>query len=105
MKAPKIIFVKHNYNSFVIDPEMHFYRCENLLGGEKDILSDGFIKNSNKYDDWSPFSFQECRDCIMLPSCFGGCCHMYFQTKNTIQCPFFKYTFKKDVKRLTRTIN
>ena len=104
-EGPKKYFCKaNNYNSFVIDPTMNFYRCENLLGGKKYELPNAFSKNQNIYDDWSPFIFKECRDCKLLPSCFGGCCHMYFQT-NSIQCPFFKFTLKNDIKLITKYFN
>lgn len=106
-EGPKKYFCKaNNFNSFVIDPNLNFYRCENLLGSNKHTLENSFIKNSaNIYDNWTAFKIDKCKKCILLPSCYGGCAHMYFVSNNSIQCPYYKYTFKQDVKLLVKQFN
>lgn len=106
-EGPKTLYCKaNNFNSFVIDPECNCYRCENLLGSNQHSLKKCFTKNENNiYDNWSPFKIDKCKQCILLPCCYGSCAHMYFNSDNAIQCPYFKYTFKKDIKLLIKQFN
>ena len=67
----------------VIGSEGELYKCYESVGTPSEVI--GNIKdygdlNSNvrKWLDYSPFRNQECRKCIALPVCMGGCPHHAF---------------------------
>lgn len=68
--------------SYVIDSEGFMYKCWNDIGiKQKSIgnLDDYYnvIHNPNanysKWMIWSPFQYDKCRECKLLPICMGGC--------------------------------
>lgn len=67
----------------VIGSEGELYKCYESVGTPSEVI--GNIKdfkdlNSNvrKWLDYSPFRNQECRKCVALPVCMGGCPHHAF---------------------------
>lgn len=69
-----------HYNSFVLDPEGNVYKCWDLIG-QKDF-SLGNIKDCYdftkspiyyKFLNYNPLDYEECRNCMILPNCLGGC--------------------------------
>ncbi|MDR2962972.1 MAG: radical SAM protein [Bacteroidales bacterium] len=72
----------HQINSFVIDPNLSLYKCAVDVGmqnkevgkinscSEIEITDSEYIKNCLSY---SPIAMNECRECKVLPICYGKC--------------------------------
>ncbi len=70
-----------NPNSVVIGPEGELYKCWNDIGDKSRIYGyiDGRITNEEVLLDYlvgaDPFDDKNCRECILVPVCSGGCPH------------------------------
>ena len=86
--SPKNCFCTADCSSmFVIDTDGNMYKCLHDVGNsskkvgnildEKNDVEPGERQKqflvSSKYKLWSPFNFQKCKDCNVLPLCMGGC--------------------------------
>ncbi len=87
-----------NIGTFVIDPLLNLYKCENDIGNENKSI--GNLKNmelihftKNAYLQWDPFQFDKCNNCIFLPLCVGGCPYNGLLT-NESECENYKYIWK-----------
>lgn len=94
--------IKSNYcsadsiNSFVVDHNGELYKCLNDIGNKN--RSVGNIKNEvNKINElnidylmWSPFNYNECIKCNLLPLCMGGCPYLGLMSKKP-ECEKWKY--------------
>lgn len=66
-------------SSFVVDPKGNMYKCWNDVGNVSRKVGNVLEKNSYfnslhfKYIFWSPFEFEVCKKCNILPICMGGC--------------------------------
>jgi uncharacterized protein len=68
-------------NTFSVTPSGDVYKCGSFAGDPK--LRDGYLDleteeirlgyNAVEWLAWDPFDDAKCRDCKMLPICFGGC--------------------------------
>jgi uncharacterized protein len=70
------------YNSWLIDPVGRLYKCYLEMGNEDQSIGfidkDGEIVITNfprlaNWLSWDPFGDSECKNCNILPICFGGC--------------------------------
>ncbi|MCM1141597.1 MAG: SPASM domain-containing protein, partial [Muribaculum sp.] len=88
-----------NPNSLVIGPEGELYKCWNDIGDKSRIYGyiDGRISNEELLLEYlvgsDPFDDKNCRECVLLPVCSGGC--PYDRIKNTADgkfqnCPLIK---------------
>ncbi len=60
----------------IIGPDGYLYRCEHQIGKESEIIGDlkyGFYRNEADMKFLNIPYAQECRNCNLLPYCFGGC--------------------------------
>jgi len=85
--------VFHHINSFVIDPNLYLYKCAIDVGladrrfgainhlSEIEISDPNYIENSLAY---SPIANAECRNCKVLPVCFGKC-PLVWNSKNRMK--------------------
>ena len=68
-------------NYFVIDPQGNMYKCLMYVGDENRRFGtlDSNLNSISKHNlPWliqSPFESSKCRNCKILPLCFGGCRH------------------------------
>lgn len=93
-------------------PGSRLTRCNNAFNEPKNdcgiIHEDGNVELFAKADKWlgfSPFRFEECRECDVLPVCMGGCnivdfshtsgarCHIRDSIRETIRSDPRKYRF------------
>ena len=97
--------IAEHENSYVIDHQGNLYRCVNDLGNL--YMSFGKIGNSKKeekmrviakYLGRDPFTELECKDCVYLPLCYGGCVYEYVE-KGTHACSSIKYLFRKSIEK------
>jgi uncharacterized protein len=78
--------------SFVVDPKGFLYKCWNDIGYASksigNIVSDkhghNFKTLYNEYTLFNPFTVTKCRECIMLPTCMGGC--LFDNLNNKEEC-------------------
>lgn len=94
-----------NAYSFLIGADGHVYKCDTLLGDSKysigSLSEDGTItENSSKIDWLTPVfeekEFKKCRNCKLLPICFGGCRRMRFVEKRD-ECYFSEEEIKESI--------
>ena len=87
-------------NSFVVDSRGNFYKCWDDIGNVKksvgnldNVESLPFKKGevADSYLNWSPFVYEECQTCKILPICSGFCAY-YAMKRNKPQCVNWKYT-------------
>lgn len=89
-----------NINSFVIDPNGYVYKCWNDIGIEKlafgnilheDKIHIGQYMNNINYLTWSPFEYEKCITCSILPICMGGCPWNCINQYKEPECEKWKY--------------
>lgn len=101
--------IKGNYccadcnTSYVIDFEGYMYKCWNDVGNHtRSIGHVNKLDNSEKLDSkqialnaeyilWTPFDYEECRECNLLPICMGGCPYNGIKYGRTPKCEKWKY--------------
>lgn len=93
-----------NCNAFVIDHEGYMYKCWNDVGVE--TLAIGNVMDEENVDDlncmnninyllWTPFDYEECKECWLLPICMGGCPWNGTHKGDKPECEKWKYIIEK----------
>jgi uncharacterized protein len=94
--------------SFVLDPDGYMYKCWNDVGDVHKAVGD--IKRRQEGPDqkmlmqtidylfWSPFDFEQCRECNLLPICMGGCPYNGLKNGDRPECEKWKYNLDKILK-------
>jgi uncharacterized protein len=106
--------IKANYccadaqNSFVLDPDGYMYKCWNDVGAVAKAVGDiknrrdgsgrQMLMNNIDYLFWSPFDFQQCRECNILPICMGGCPYNGLRNGDRPECEKWKYNLDSILK-------
>lgn len=66
-------------NAELIDPLGYLYKCWNDVGiierSHGSIFETATNANIDKWQDYDFEFYEECRDCVFLPTCMGGCPH------------------------------
>jgi uncharacterized protein len=97
-------------NELIVGSRGELYKCFESVGNPREIIGDirhyselnGRLQRWLKYD---PLSDDECRGCIALPVCMGGCAH-HAMDPNLYdnRCDTFRHTHREQVLRLTERI-
>jgi uncharacterized protein len=94
-------------NELVIGSKGELYKCWESVG-TSDVI--GNIRNyrelNGRMERWlkyDPFQNQECRSCVALPVCMGGCAHhgmspLLFENR----CHTFRHTYREQVVKYAR---
>ncbi|MDQ0494387.1 uncharacterized protein QOZ95_002550 [Paenibacillus brasilensis] len=89
-------------NSIVIQPDGDIQKCWNTVGNNEYLvghISGSFSMdqlNSNRWLDYSPYKFEKCRSCNVLPLCGGGCAQQAFESEEKQPvCREFKYNLEE----------
>ena len=94
----------NSLNKWVIDYNLDVYKCEMVINNSSNAVGkidkDGnFIPNDRYYSQmsFSPFKFEHCKTCKLLPLCGAGCPAKTFinqkeQTKRLVDCYNCDYT-------------
>ncbi|NFI52275.1 SPASM domain-containing protein [Clostridium botulinum] len=92
-------------NSYVVAPTGDLYKCWDEIGRSEykiGSLKDGYTVN-NRLSKWLLYNplneHSECRDCSVLPICFGGCPYNYMQGRNK-KCDSINYNSLKKMELL-----
>jgi uncharacterized protein len=91
-------------NELVVGSRGELYKCWDTAGDHREVI--GHIRDHNKLNSrlakwlaYDPFANDECRGCIALPVCMGGCAHHAFdklQYEN--RCGTFRHTYREQVR-------
>ena len=93
-------------SSIIIGPDGNIYKCLDLLGEkEKSIgkitkFNASISKQSNYALRYGPFENNECRECLVLPICGGGCPlerEQSIKANKKMKCPEVKYSIKQKI--------
>jgi uncharacterized protein len=86
--------------TYVVDPDLNLYKCENdigvtakSIGNIRNLKSLANYRSSGKdssYVNWEPFEFGKCKDCKLLPLCMGGCPYIGLK-KSSPECDVVKF--------------
>ncbi len=90
-------------NEFVVGSEGELYKCLGSVGSEFAVIG-----NVQEYTDlngrlrrwlgYNPFTDDECRSCIALPVCMGGCAQHGMQLdRRENRCDAFRYNYRERV--------
>jgi uncharacterized protein len=93
-------------NELVVGSEGQLYKCWESVGNSHEVI--GHISNYRerngrlrKWLQFDPFADDECRSCVALPVCMGGCAHHAMdpiQYEN--RCSTFRYTYREQIDML-----
>ena len=93
--------------TFVIDPDLNIYKCENDIGRPNKRIAniddypfdDEIFQSYNQdYYKWDPFEYEDCCKCDILPICMGGCPFIAIKEKKP-ECETYKYNFDNCIKK------
>jgi uncharacterized protein len=90
-------------NTLVVGSKGELYKCWDSVGNRLEVI--GHIsdyRNTNgrlaKWMKYDPFSNKECRGCIALPVCMGGCAHHAFELNQyENRCGSFRFTYHEQI--------
>jgi uncharacterized protein len=90
-------------NEVVVGSAGELYKCWDSVGNKLDVTGTIFdYANQNgrmrRWLEYDPFTDEECRSCIALPVCMGGCAHHgmdVFQHEN--RCSTFRHSYREQV--------
>ena len=80
----------------IIGPDGYLYRCEHQIGKESEIIGDvkyGFYRNEADMKFLNMPYPDECKECNLLPYCFGGCPSDRICEKKKFDCDAFRKKF------------
>jgi uncharacterized protein len=90
-------------NELVVGSKGELYKCWESVGNEREEIgtiwdyseSNGRLQRWLKYD---PFSDPECRSCVALPVCMGGCAHHAMDLlQHENRCDPFRHTYREQI--------
>ncbi len=90
-------------NEVVVGSEGELYKCWDSVGNQLEVTGSIFdYANPNgraqRWLSYDPFTNEECRGCIALPVCMGGCAHHGMDViQHENRCSTFRHTFKEQV--------
>jgi len=90
-------------NEFVVGSKGELYKCWESVGNPHDVVGhiddcENAATRINKWMAYDPFANAECRSCIALPVCMGGCAHHALdrlQYEN--RCGTFRHSYREQV--------
>ncbi|MCS3901205.1 TIGR04463 family radical SAM/SPASM RiPP maturase [Methanococcus voltae] len=93
---------------FVVTPVGNIHKCwETVSYLDKsvgNVLSTPPLNENVKlWDEWSPFNYEECRNCIILPNCVGFCPYKFLYhsefmgNSGNLPCPSLKYNINEKI--------
>jgi uncharacterized protein len=94
----------------IIDVDGHVYKCMSLVGDAHhaagSLDAQGTLDKTPAYYSWmvrNPLAIAECKNCVMLPRCMGGCAAIALREKGTLHAPgCFTVDFTRQLMGLPR---
>ncbi|MFI5015218.1 MAG: radical SAM protein [Hyphomicrobiales bacterium] len=90
-------------NELVVGSHGELYKCWNSVGNRNEAIGHiGDYRNLDsrvaKWLAYDPFANEECRTCVALPVCMGGCAHHAFEkAQYENRCGSFRHTYREEV--------
>ena len=90
-------------NGLVVGSRGELYKCWMSVGNQHEVVGNiRDYRNPNgrlhKWLKYDPFSDDECRNCIALPGCMGGCAHNAWDPlQHENRCSPFRHTYREQV--------
>ena len=90
-------------NEVVVGSEGELYKCWDSVGNRMEVTGSIFdYANPNgrvrRWLDYDPFTNEECRSCVALPVCMGGCAHHGMDVlEHDNRCSSFRHTYREQV--------
>lgn len=90
-------------NELVVGSKGELYKCWNSVGNSREVIGhirDHKATNSRlaKWLDYDPLNNDECRSCIALPVCMGGCAsHAFEKLQYENRCGTFRHTYREQI--------
>ncbi len=91
-------------NELVVGSHGELYKCYESVGNPREVIGsirDSTKRNSrlSKWLNYDPFSDDECRSCVALPVCMGGCAHHALdQRLYADRCDEFRDAYRLQIK-------
>jgi uncharacterized protein len=88
---------------YVVGSEGELYKCWKSVGNENEVVGNivDFQNPNSRVRRWlgyDPFEDRECRNCIALPVCMGGCAHHAMDARIfEDRCTTYRYHHKERV--------
>ena len=98
-------------NSFIIDPHLNVYKCDNLVGKPEFAIgkiSNGMLEKNAAYyiqRSWSPLHFERCRKCNRLPACTASCAYLCLVNNGSMNKPYCAVTESQLIGKITRYLD
>jgi uncharacterized protein len=89
----------------VIGSTGEMYKCYEHVGYDGEVIGNvrDYLQTNSRVRKWlsyEPFGNPECRSCIALPVCMGGCAHHAMDRKlYANRCGDFRHTYREQVER------
>lgn len=90
-------------NGLVVTPTGALHKCWDTVTWSQHAVGSIFDPESahspraERWNAWTPFQNETCRNCKLLPSCAGACAYKFLHAKDTrgeaavLPCPSWKY--------------
>ncbi len=87
-------------NAYVIEPNGDVQKCWVTVGDSEERVGNVFegIPVSSKLQKWigfNPLEIEECKECKVLPLCWGNCIYRSSQKVDGLHCGMWKYELEK----------
>jgi uncharacterized protein len=92
-------------NELVVGSKGELYKCFESVGNRLEVIGDirTYRETNGRLEKWlkyDPFADAECRDCIALPVCMGGCAHHAMDARlYDNRCDTFRHSYHEQVLR------
>jgi uncharacterized protein len=97
-------------NEFILGSEGELYKCWESVGNPTHVIGNirDYTKTNGRLSRWlkyDPYTNDECRSCIALPVCQGGCAHhgmdvMLYENR----CDTFRHNYEERIGLMARTV-
>ena|SRR5215212_589025 len=89
-------------NELVVGARGELYKCFDSVGNPDEVI--GHLRSWQDPNDrvlkwlrYDPFADEDCRGCIALPTCMGGCAHNQMSDPGDSKCSTFRVTHRRQV--------
>ncbi|MFF5077423.1 radical SAM protein [Actinoplanes sp. NPDC000266] len=93
-------------NELIVGSRGELYKCTETVGDPREVIGNlrDWPKENDRLSKWltyDPFSDPDCRSCIALPVCMGGCAyHAMNPSLADSRCSTFRFRHREQVNRL-----
>jgi uncharacterized protein len=89
-------------NELLVGARGELYKCFDSVGNAQEVI--GHLRSWQDPNDrvlkwlrYDPFVDEDCRACIALPTCMGGCAHNQMSDPGDSKCSTFRLTHRRQV--------